>query len=189
MPTHGSAHSPPLDRLRVRVAGNRVPARVVLEKAAVSNVVPVGSGVSGARRSDHHQVRPDSRKHFVPQPQPLEHPGGVVLDHDVALRHQVQSQFLAPLLGQVERRVLLGLVIDMKRRPARRRVGTARAPHLDDLRAHEREMSCGRRSRDYPGEVSYGEHPTAAVCSWKSLFVVLTQGRSGKTAQRQVRLR
>ena len=93
---------PALDGFAIGIAGDGIPARIVLQEAAVGHVVLVRTAVPGARRRHHDEVGLDRPEHVVAQPQALDDAGGEVLDDHVAQPNQLLGEAQSGGRGDVQ---------------------------------------------------------------------------------------
>ena len=133
--------------------GDRVVPRVVLERSGAAE---------GAHVADD-ESRIESRHHLESEPEPLDHPEGEVLHHDVDVRQQVEHELFAPLVLEIDtERTLPPVLLHVITRPAipvvrEAAAGVARWRHLDlDDFCSELDHQAGhRRTGEYLGEVEH----------------------------------
>ena len=146
-----------LDGFAIGIAGDGIPARIVLQEAAVGHVVLVRPAVPGARRRHHDEVGLDRPQHVVAQPKALDDAGGKVLDNHVAQRDQLLGEVQAGGRGEVQSAGAFRLIVRLKRRAADRRVRASGAADLDDLGAHDGQEARRGRTGNDPAQVDHSD--------------------------------
>jgi hypothetical protein len=96
------AHAVRRDRVPVRVAGHPRQPRGVLDDEGEGGIVPPGAVEPEAGHAHHDDVRPDGAHGVGIEPQLVQHPRRVVLDHDVAGRDQPPKELPSLVPAETE---------------------------------------------------------------------------------------
>ena len=156
---HGVAE---LDRRAVGITGQVAQTAQGGKHRGVASVVALRAALSVGGEGHQHDVGAHTTQFLVSQPQPVQHSGTEILQHQVRDRHQSQGEFHGPGVLQVQAgRHLVGVnLLEAGRRLTVHGVGTpgdvqaGRAFDLDDLGAELGQHQPGKGPGGMYREVS-----------------------------------